>query len=92
MILKIINDIQEQIEDVMNVTDVEYGLLYSLYSWPNVVLPVFGGYLIDKVFGLRIATVIFIAFCVVGKRLWISFLIIGWSLGVSSRRTSKLGP
>ena len=60
---------QNQIESVMKVSDVEFGLLTSLYSWPNVVLPVVGGYLIDRVFGLRIASVLFIAFCIVGRLL-----------------------
>ena len=60
---------QNQIESVMKVSDVEFGLLTSLYSWPNVVLPVVGGYLIDRVFGLRIASVIFIAFCILGRLL-----------------------
>ena len=30
----------------------QYVLLYSLYSWPNVVLSVFGGFLLDRVFGI----------------------------------------
>ena len=42
--------------DMMNSFDVDYTtfmLQYSLYSWPNVVLSMLGGYLIDKVFGIR---------------------------------------
>ena len=31
---------------VMNVNVVRYSLLYSLYSWPNIVLPLFGGFLV----------------------------------------------
>lgn len=31
----------------------DFMLLYSLYSWPNVFLCFLGGYLIDKVFGIR---------------------------------------
>lgn len=27
--------------------------LYAWYSWPNVVLCFFGGFLIDRVFGIR---------------------------------------
>jgi hypothetical protein len=37
----------------MDVSTADYALLYALYSWPNVVLSCLGGYLIDKVFGIR---------------------------------------
>ena len=37
----------------MDVTTAQYALLYALYSWPNVVLSCLGGYLIDRVFGIR---------------------------------------
>lgn len=39
----------------MGVTTENYAMLYALYSWPNVVLSCLGGYLIDKVFGIRLA-------------------------------------
>jgi len=34
-------------------TQLQYNLLYSLYSWPNTVLVFFGGYIIDKYLGVR---------------------------------------
>ena len=34
-------------------------LLYSLYSWPNVFLCFIGGYLIDRVFGIRYVLYLF---------------------------------
>jgi len=44
----------------MNLTDVEVNLLYSVYSLPNIILPFFGGYFIDKIgkrysLGLRLS-------------------------------------
>jgi MFS family permease len=36
----------------------EYNLFYSVYSLPNCVLPLFGGYLVDKI-GIRIGIVLF---------------------------------
>lgn len=36
-------------------------LLYSVYSWPNTILAMIGGLLIDKYLGLRRATLIFSA-------------------------------
>ncbi|KAL5253819.1 hypothetical protein ACHWQZ_G013556 [Mnemiopsis leidyi] len=37
----------------------DFMLLYSLYSWPNVFLCFLGGYLIDKVFGIRLGAFLF---------------------------------
>jgi MFS family permease len=43
-----------------------YNLLYSVYSWPNVILPFFGGYLCDKL-GTRLMLVIFLLFITGGQ-------------------------
>ncbi|ESO96144.1 hypothetical protein LOTGIDRAFT_214694 [Lottia gigantea] len=40
---------------------------YSWYSWPNVVLCFFGGFLIDKLFGVRLGAIIFSLFVTVGQ-------------------------
>ena len=37
----------------MKVQADSYVLLYSLYSYPNVILCFFGGFLLDRVFGVR---------------------------------------
>ena len=37
----------------MGVQTNQYVLLYSLYSYPNVILCFFGGFLLDRVFGVR---------------------------------------
>ena len=44
-----------------------YDLLYSIYSWPLVVLHVFAGVLNDRVLGLRLGTVVFSTVAVVGQ-------------------------
>lgn len=41
-------------------------MLYSLYAFPNVIIPLLGGMLIDKI-GARIVLVIAAAFCVGGQ-------------------------
>jgi uncharacterized membrane-anchored protein YitT (DUF2179 family) len=41
---------------MINDLDIDYStfmLQYSLYSWPNVILSLLGGFLIDRVFGIR---------------------------------------
>lgn len=37
----------------MNLNTAEFMQLYAWYSWPNVVLCFLGGFLIDRVFGIR---------------------------------------
>ena len=41
--------------------------LYSVYSWPNTVLAIFGGLLIDKYLGLRRAMLLFCGLVTVGS-------------------------
>ena len=43
-----------------------YNSLYSVYSWPNVILPLLGGYFSD-VFGVRLTTVIFALLILIGQ-------------------------
>ncbi|XP_065887478.1 major facilitator superfamily domain-containing protein 1-like [Dysidea avara] len=59
--------LQRQITQVMGVNSANFMLLYSLYSWPNVILSLGGGYLIDRVFGIRVGTVIFSVFVCLGQ-------------------------
>mmetsp|Transcript_75777 Transcript_75777/g.201028 ORF Transcript_75777/g.201028 Transcript_75777/m.201028 type:complete len:456 (-) Transcript_75777:72-1439(-) len=47
-------------------TDTTFGLLSSVYSWPNVVLPLFGGLLIDRV-GVRASTLAFTGLVTLGS-------------------------
>jgi hypothetical protein len=37
----------------MKISYSQFMLMYSLYSWPNVILCFFGGYMIDKWIGIR---------------------------------------
>ncbi|EDV21302.1 uncharacterized protein TRIADDRAFT_30594 [Trichoplax adhaerens] len=59
--------LEKQIETDMRVNAANYELLYSLYSWPNVVLCFFGGYLLDTFLGLRFGTIVFALFVLVGQ-------------------------
>lgn len=40
--------------------------LYSVYSWPNTILAIFGGILIDRYIGLRRALIVFTLFVFLG--------------------------
>ncbi|KAG2462976.1 MFSD1 protein, partial [Polypterus senegalus] len=46
--------LQTQILQDMHATTSSFMQLYALYSWPNVVLCFLGGFLLDRVFGIRI--------------------------------------
>ncbi len=54
------------IEYGMGMSDVEYQLLYSFYSFPNIILPLFGGYFIDRL-GKRHGMMLFSAVITVGQ-------------------------
>jgi len=44
-------------------------LLYSLYAFPNIIIPLLGGVIIDK-YGARIALILSAMFCVLGQIIW----------------------
>lgn len=48
----------------------QFTLIYSIYSWPNVVLCFVGGFLIDRVFGIRLGTIIYLFILLVGQLLF----------------------
>ncbi len=59
--------LQDIIKKDMGVDSSTYMTLYAWYSWPNVVLCFFGGFLIDRVFGIRLGAIIFAAFVTAGQ-------------------------
>jgi len=73
--------LQSEIKTSLNITTAQFSNLYSWYCWPNAVLPIVGGFLMDRVLGIRLGTVVFACFIVIGQvifalggfanRLWI---------------------
>ncbi|XP_034024171.1 major facilitator superfamily domain-containing protein 1 isoform X2 [Thalassophryne amazonica] len=59
--------LQTQVLQDMNLNTAQFMELYAWYSWPNVILCFFGGFLIDRVFGIRLGTIIFSLFVCVGQ-------------------------
>ncbi|XP_016969412.1 major facilitator superfamily domain-containing protein 1 [Drosophila rhopaloa] len=51
----------------LNLTSTQFTLIYSIYSWPNVVLCFVGGFLIDRLFGIRLGTIIYMLVLLVGQ-------------------------
>lgn len=55
------------IEDAMSATTSQFTSLNALYSWPNVIMCFIGGLLIDKVLGIRLGAIVFLALLVIGQ-------------------------
>lgn len=62
--------LQREIKDAMGISTYQFANLYAWYSWPNVVLPIIGGYLMDSVFGIRLGTLIFAIFIILGQAIF----------------------
>ncbi|XP_026281506.1 major facilitator superfamily domain-containing protein 1 [Frankliniella occidentalis] len=58
--------LQDNFMQDLKINTSQFVYLYSWYSWPSVVLCVVGGFLMDRVFGIRLGTVIFALLVVIG--------------------------
>lgn len=52
-------------EGPFGLSNVDYNLLYGVYSFPNIVLPLCGGFIVDKLGG-RICIILFSFFLILG--------------------------
>ena len=59
--------LESQMIKTLSIDKTEYELFYSLYSWPNVILSVIGGYLLDRVLGHRFGALIFSSIICIGQ-------------------------
>ncbi|CAD8152611.1 unnamed protein product [Paramecium pentaurelia] len=57
-----------EIQNNFNVHQQDINYLYAIYSMPNILLPFFGGIIIDKI-GIRSALLIFCSFLIIGQSL-----------------------
>lgn len=57
--------LQTQLTDIFDINTFEYTILYSVYSLPNIILPLFGGFFIDKI-GIRVGLLLFSSLVAVG--------------------------
>ncbi|XP_041351508.1 major facilitator superfamily domain-containing protein 1-like [Gigantopelta aegis] len=62
--------LQDTMMKDLNLNEGKFMQFYSWYSWPNVILCFFGGFLIDRVFGVRMGAIIFSCFVTVGQVLF----------------------
>ncbi|XP_056297624.1 major facilitator superfamily domain-containing protein 1 [Pseudoliparis swirei] len=59
--------LQTEVIQDLHLNTSKFMQLYAWYSWPNVVLCFFGGFLLDRVFGIRLGTIIFSLFVCFGQ-------------------------
>ena len=52
-------------KDPYDLSEAQWSALYSIYSFPNMVLPLFGGIFIDKI-GIRIGLILFTVILTLG--------------------------
>ncbi len=79
--------IKTQIDDYMGDPsdyEIKFGLLYTLYAAPNVILPFFGGYLVDR-FGVRICLLSFASLIAAGQ------VIVSFGISIKSWPVIFLG-
>jgi len=58
--------LQTSLYQTMNLDDIKFNALYSVYSFPNIILPFFGGYIIDRI-GVRIGLISLSALLIIGQ-------------------------
>ncbi|CAB0040141.1 unnamed protein product [Trichogramma brassicae] len=59
--------LQNNFKSDLDMSTKKFVLLYSIYSWPNVILCFIGGFLIDAVFGIRWGTIIYMSLTMIGQ-------------------------
>ena len=58
--------LQTNIEQDLEISHTSFNLLYSSYSFPNMIIPIFGGFLMDFL-GVRVAIFIFSTLLIIGQ-------------------------
>lgn len=59
--------LQDNFKSDLGLSTTQFVVLYSIYSWPNVILCFIGGFLMDRVFGIRLGTIIYMFILMVGQ-------------------------
>ena len=63
--------LQNQLMDRYDLSPLQYNMLYSIYGYVNVFLPLLSGILIDYI-GINASSLLFYSFIIIGQTIWIS--------------------
>lgn len=67
--------LQDNFKRDLKISTAAFTSFYSWYSWPNVILCFFGGFLIDRVFGVRLGAIVFLSIVLTGQVKKISIFV-----------------
>jgi len=59
--------LQDVMKNDLKIDTAAFTNLYAVYSYPNVILCCFGGFLIDRVFGIRLGALLFCLLVTIGQ-------------------------
>ncbi len=62
-----IGPLADNLQRLLGFTDTQLGTLNAIYSFPNIIMVLVGGIIVDRI-GTRLATVTFAAVCLLGAR------------------------
>eukprot|EP00850_Spirogloea_muscicola_P018613 SM000172S03086 [mRNA] locus=s172:199723:202893:+ [translate_table: standard] len=83
--------LKEPIQTALDLSDTQYNLFYSVYSFPNIVLPLAGGMLVDRC-GTRTAMLLFTLCIVLGQGIFAAGIYSrNYHLSLAGRFTYGLG-
>ena len=51
----------------MQINSTSFSILNSVYSWPNIFIPIVCGFLLDRMYGIRIGTIILSLILCIGQ-------------------------
>eukprot|EP00850_Spirogloea_muscicola_P022497 SM000298S10951 [mRNA] locus=s298:37789:41726:- [translate_table: standard] len=83
--------LKEPIQTALDLSDTQYNLFYSVYSFPNIVLPLAGGMLVDRC-GTRTSMLLFTLCIVLGQGIFAAGIYSrSYHLSLAGRFTYGLG-
>ena len=59
--------LEQVIIQTLNIDVSRYTILYSIYSWPNIIFTVIGGILVDRILGMRLGMFLFMVLSTIGQ-------------------------
>ena len=63
--------LEKELLRTLQINNAEYEILYLTTSWPNVLFPIIGGYLLDRIIGYRFGAILYSSCVVLGQALFI---------------------
>ncbi|OMJ68155.1 hypothetical protein SteCoe_34476 [Stentor coeruleus] len=83
--------LQTQLQHTLGIDSIKYNLFYSVYSFPNIIIPILGGYLVDRI-GNRNCNIVFTLLILLGQALFtFSVIIDNYPMALAGRCLFGIG-